>query len=130
MADMDVSTNETPAASTPLAFTEQAVEKIVAALAEENENRRKQGADEARGLRVAVVGGGCAGFQYSLDFEAEGRAGDTEWDAGGFQVFVDRFSLGYISGCRIDWATSAMGSGFKFENPNVTTTCGCGSSFA
>ena len=114
----------------PVRFTESAIAQVKTALDEENATRAKQGGEIAVGLRVGVVGGGCAGFQYSLDFEAAPRPGDSEWDLGSFKVFVDRFSIGYLAGCEIDWATTPMGSGFKFQNPNVTTTCGCGSSFA
>jgi len=108
--------------SRPILFTEAAVQRVIDAL--EMEDKRDHG------LRVAVVGGGCAGFQYTLSFETQGRPGDTEWDEDGFHVFVDKLSVAYLSGVQIDFSSSPMGSGFKFANPNVTTTCGCGSSFA
>lgn len=114
----------------PLRFTPDAVRQVVAALSEENALRVKEGEDAAAGLRVAVVGGGCAGFQYSLDFEHAARPGDVEWDEDGFHVYVDRFSYGYLEGCEVDFVSSQMGSGFKFNNPNAQTSCGCGSSFS
>ena len=86
--------------------------------------------DPDQGIRVAVIGGGCAGFQYSMSFEKSPRPGDTSWEQEGISIFVDKMSIGYLAGCQVDWVTSPMGSGFQFSNPNVTTTCGCGSSFS
>jgi iron-sulfur cluster assembly accessory protein len=82
------------------------------------------------GLRVAVVGGGCSGFQYSLSFEAAARADDTVLEQNGVRLFVDSTSLPYLRGMTIDYVTGLHGAGFKFVNPNATRTCGCGSSFA
>ncbi|HVO22011.1 MAG TPA: iron-sulfur cluster insertion protein ErpA [Candidatus Margulisiibacteriota bacterium] len=82
------------------------------------------------GLRVAVVGGGCSGFQYSLSFETAARADDTVLEQHGVRLFVDSTSLPYLRGMTIDYVTGLHGAGFKFVNPNATRTCGCGSSFA
>jgi iron-sulfur cluster assembly accessory protein len=82
------------------------------------------------GLRVAVVGGGCSGFQYSLSFETAARADDTVLEQNGVRLFVDCTSLPYLRGMTIDYVTGLHGAGFKFVNPNATRTCGCGSSFA
>ena len=82
------------------------------------------------GLRVAVVGGGCSGFQYNLSFETAARADDTVFDQNGVRLFVDSTSLPYLRGMTIDYVTGLHGAGFKFVNPNATRTCGCGSSFA
>jgi iron-sulfur cluster assembly accessory protein len=82
------------------------------------------------GLRVAVVGGGCSGFQYTLSFEAAARADDTVLEQNGVRLFVDSTSLPYLRGMTIDYVTGLHGAGFKFVNPNATRTCGCGSSFA
>ena len=81
------------------------------------------------GLRVAVVGGGCSGFSYQMNFENETNAIDKTFDFNGLKIFVDQASLLYLKGTKIDYVESLTGSGFKFENPNVKSTCGCGSSF-
>lgn len=81
------------------------------------------------GLRVQVVGGGCSGFQYHMGFEKQENSGDEVLELGGFKVFVDRGSSMYLEGTEIDWVEALTGSGFKFNNPNVKSTCGCGESF-
>jgi len=81
------------------------------------------------GLRVAVVGGGCSGFQYHMAFESAANGVDQTFDFGGLQVFVDQMSLMYLDGVEIDYIETLEGAGFKFSNPNVKSTCGCGSSF-
>ena len=84
---------------------------------------------ETAGLRVRVVPGGCSGFQYSLNIEEDSRQGDHVLDAHGVRLFVDMFSAQYLNGVEIDYVNSMMGSGFAFNNPNSTGSCGCGSSF-
>jgi iron-sulfur cluster assembly accessory protein len=81
------------------------------------------------GLRVQVVGGGCSGFQYHMGFEKQANTGDEVIDLSGFKMFVDRGSLIYLDGTEIDYIEGLTASGFKFNNPNVKTTCGCGESF-
>ena len=81
------------------------------------------------GLRVQVVGGGCSGFQYHMGFEKQPNGGDEVLDLNGFKVFVDRGSSMYLDGTEIDFVEALTGSGFKFNNPNVKSTCGCGESF-
>ncbi|MCX6622335.1 MAG: iron-sulfur cluster assembly accessory protein [Acidobacteria bacterium] len=81
------------------------------------------------GLRIAVVGGGCSGFSYSMAFENSPGLLDKSYDFEGLRVFVDQASLLYLDGARVDYVETLEGSGFKFENPNVKSTCGCGSSF-
>ena len=81
------------------------------------------------GVRVAVEGGGCSGFQYSMNLERTRREGDHVIDVNGFQVFVDQQSMLYLEGTRIDYVENLQGQGFKFENPNATSSCGCGESF-
>jgi iron-sulfur cluster assembly accessory protein len=90
---------------------------------------QKEGFSAAHGLRIAVVGGGCSGFQYSLNFDAR-KDGDvvTEWD--GVHVFVDQISLPYIAGTTLDYVEGLYNAGFRFDNPRATRTCGCGSSFS
>jgi iron-sulfur cluster assembly accessory protein len=81
------------------------------------------------GLRVGVVGGGCSGFSYSMSFENAAGMMDKVFEFDGLKVYVDATSLTYLNGCRVDYVEGLEGSGFKFENPNVKSTCGCGSSF-
>ena len=82
-------------------------------------------------LRVSVVGGGCSGFQYSMAFENNKMPLDKEFSFdGGLKVFVDQASLLYLDNVQIDYVETMEGAGFKFDNPNVTSTCGCGSSFS
>ncbi len=82
------------------------------------------------GLRIAVVGGGCSGFSYSMAFENAPGMLDKTLKYGDLQVFVDMASLQYLDGAEVDYVESLEGSGFKFNNPNVKSTCGCGSSFS
>ena len=82
------------------------------------------------GLRIAVVGGGCSGFSYSMAFETSPGMLDKTYSFEGLKVFVDQASLLYLDGAEVDFVESMEGSGFKFNNPNVKSTCGCGSSFS
>ena len=82
------------------------------------------------GLRVAVVGGGCSGFSYSMAFENTPSMLDKTYAFDGLKVFVDQASLSYLDGAEVDYVETLEGSGFKFNNPNVKSTCGCGSSFS
>jgi iron-sulfur cluster assembly protein len=81
-------------------------------------------------LRVAVVGGGCSGFQYHMAFENQTNETDLEFDFSGLKVLVDQMSSMYLEGIEIDYVETLEGAGFKFNNPNVKSTCGCGSSFS
>lgn len=81
------------------------------------------------GLRVSVVGGGCSGFSYQMNFENQTNPIDKTFEFEGLKVFVDQASLMYLKGTKIDYVETLEGAGFKFENPNVKSTCGCGSSF-
>ena len=86
------------------------------------------------GLRLGVMGGGCSGFSYSMTFENNGNTDelgmDKQFQFDGLKVFVDQASLLYLDNTEIDYVESLEGSGFKFSNPNVKSTCGCGSSFS
>ena len=82
------------------------------------------------GLRVGVVGGGCSGFSYSMSFENASGLMDKVFDMDGLKVYVDATSVMYLNGCIVDYIETLEGAGFKFENPNVKSTCGCGSSFS
>ena len=120
---------EAPTAVPPLGgpgavqFTSQAIEAV-------KSTRDQEGMGDDYGLRVAVRGGGCSGFEYALDFDNEQRETDELIEFDGLKIFVDPISARYLHGTMIDYLTGMMGSGFKFLNPNATGTCGCGSSFA
>lgn len=90
---------------------------------------QEQGAADAAGLRVAVLPGGCSGFQYGLNIEDEAQDDDEIMESNGLRLFVDPFSVQYLNGVEIDYVTTMMGSGFTFKNPNASGGCGCGSSF-
>ena len=85
------------------------------------------GADQ--GLRIAVVGGGCSGFQYALNFDDK-KEGDRVTDFDGVKVLVDEISLPYIAGTTLDYVEGLHNAGFRFDNPRASRTCGCGSSFS
>jgi len=90
----------------------------------------EHGADENAGLRVAVLPGGCSGFQYGLNIEDTPEEDDEVFSLrDGIRVFVDPFSAQYLEGVQIDYVTTMMGSGFTFNNPVASGGCGCGSSF-
>ena len=103
-------------------LSEKAVDKVKELLLTENK--------EGYGLRVAVHGGGCSGFQYGLTFEKDERPNDQVLDVNGLKIYVDAMSGMYLDGVKIDYIDSLEGSGFKIENPRSTGTCGCGHSFS
>ncbi|MEB2323708.1 MAG: iron-sulfur cluster assembly accessory protein [Sorangiineae bacterium] len=84
---------------------------------------------EGQGLRLRVVGGGCAGFQYDLFFEESPTDLDERFESNGVLLYIDPLSFQYLDGTEIDFVEGVHGSGFKFGNPKVSSTCGCGSSF-
>src|SRR5208283_3316799 len=81
------------------------------------------------GLRIGVEGGGCSGFQYSMAFENQAGMMDKVFNFEDIKVFVDATSLMYLKGCTVDYVETLEAAGFKFDNPQVKSTCGCGSSF-
>jgi iron-sulfur cluster assembly protein len=81
------------------------------------------------GLRVFVAGGGCSGMQYGMALEAEARPYDHVIETNGIKVFIDPTSMMYLVGATIDYEDSLMGGGFKIDNPNAVSSCGCGHSF-
>ncbi|HEY4013695.1 MAG TPA: iron-sulfur cluster insertion protein ErpA [Polyangiaceae bacterium] len=83
-----------------------------------------------QGLRLRVVGGGCAGFSYDLYFEDKLGEMDEEFESNGVKLFVDPMSYQYLEGVEIDYVEGLHGAGFKFNNPNSKGSCGCGSSFS
>jgi iron-sulfur cluster assembly protein len=80
-------------------------------------------------LRVAVVGGGCSGFSYHMAFDNQENPSDNVYQCDGVKLLVDQMSEMYLDGVQIDYIETLEGAGFKFNNPNVKSTCGCGSSF-
>lgn len=90
---------------------------------------QEHGVEGDVGLRVAVLPGGCSGFQYGLNIEDGPESDDEVLEVGGVRVFVDPFSAQYLEGVEIDYVSSMMGQGFTFRNPNASGGCGCGSSF-
>lgn len=105
-----------------ISLTEKAAEKVKEIQAEEKL--------EGQGLRVQVKGGGCSGFQYDLYFDEKPTDMDQVIESLGVKLFVDPLSMQYLEGTRIDYVEGLHGAGFKFENPQVKGTCGCGSSFS
>jgi iron-sulfur cluster insertion protein len=106
----------------PITLTPNAIAKVKEIMAQQN--------PVPTGLRVGVVGGGCSGFSYSMAFENGAGMMDKTFDMDGLKVYVDATSIMYLNGCRVDYVETLEGAGFKFENPNVKSTCGCGSSFS
>jgi iron-sulfur cluster assembly accessory protein len=84
---------------------------------------------EGYGLRVFIQGGGCSGFQYGMALENNFRPTDLVWEYDGVKLVVDEVSIDYLRGATIGYVEDVMGSGFKIENPNAVSSCGCGSSF-
>ena len=82
------------------------------------------------GLRVAVVGGGCSGLSYKLDFQDAPQPNDKVFEQDGVKIFVDPKSFLYVKGLTLDYSGGLNGTGFTFKNPNATKSCGCGTSFA
>ena len=111
-----------PQADTPVVLTAKAAEMVKI-------TRQQEGIDEAHGLRIAVRGGGCSGFEYALDFENEARENDWIYEQNGLTIYVDAVSARYLEGTTIDYVMGMAGAGFKFLNPQAKGTCGCGSSF-
>lgn len=105
-----------------ISVTERAAEKV-------KEIASAEGL-EGQGLRLRVIGGGCAGFTYDLYFEDQVGEMDEEYESRGVKLYVDPLSHQYLEETEIDYVEGVHGSGFKFNNPNVKGTCGCGSSFS
>ena len=106
----------------PVTLTPTAITKVKEIMAQQN--------PVPQGLRIGVVGGGCSGFSYSMSFENNAGMMDKSYNFDGLKVFVDATSVMYLNGCVVDYVETLEGAGFKFENPNVKSTCGCGSSFS
>ena len=106
-----------------LSLSEKAVSKVTEIMGQQE--------PKPSALRISVVGGGCSGFQYSMAFENDQMPLDKVYKFdGGLKVFVDQASMLYLNEVNVDYVESMEGAGFKFENPEVKSTCGCGSSFS
>jgi iron-sulfur cluster assembly accessory protein len=107
----------------PVLLTKKAEDKVKEIMSEQPE--------PYAGLRIQVVGGGCSGFQYRMGFDKNfNDQSDTVFEFDGLKVFVDKQSLLYMDGAEVDYIEGLHGAGFKFNNPNSTGSCGCGSSFS
>jgi len=102
--------------------TDAAVHKVQTLLTEEENPDLK--------LRVFVTGGGCSGFQYGFSFDEKTNDGDLLIKKDGVSVVIDPLSIQYLMGSKVDYTEGLQGARFIIENPNATTTCGCGSSFS
>ncbi len=111
-----------PASTTPVKLTDAAIGKVREIMATQD--------PIPAGLRIGVVGGGCSGFQYSMSFENQSGMMDKVLKFDDLKVFVDATSAMYLNGCVVDYVETLEAAGFKFENPTVKSTCGCGSSFS
>ncbi len=128
---METESHTTPAAAPvavdaeeqPIQLTARAAEKVKEIQAAEN-------IEEGLGLRLRVVGGGCSGFAYDLYFDQEQEGVDRTLTSHGVKILVDMMSFQYLVGTEVDYVEGLQGAGFKFGNPNVKSTCGCGSSFS
>ncbi len=109
-------------ATTPVKLTDAAIVKVKEIMATQDPT--------PAGLRIGVVGGGCSGFQYSMSFENQSGMMDKVLRFEDLRVFVDATSAMYLNGCTVDYVETLEAAGFKFENPTVKSTCGCGSSFS
>lgn len=106
-----------------ITITPQALTKI-------HELKAEESLDESYFIRVSVVGGGCSGLSYNLDFDNEDREGDQIFESEGAKIVCDMKSFLYLCGTELDFSDGLNGKGFNFINPNATRTCGCGESFA
>jgi iron-sulfur cluster assembly accessory protein len=105
-----------------VALSDKAAEKIL-------EIRGEESIEETYALRLKVQGGGCSGFSYDLYFD-QPQETDRTFDVKGVKLMCDQMSLMYLVGTEVDYVEGLQGAGFKFVNPNVKSTCGCGSSFS
>ncbi len=105
-----------------MVFTEAAANKVKSLLEEEQNDNLK--------LRVYITGGGCAGFSYGFTFDENMADDDTAIERDGVVLLVDPMSFQYLAGAEVDYREGLQGSQFVINNPNATTTCGCGSSFS
>jgi iron-sulfur cluster assembly accessory protein len=113
---------ETEAPASPVNLTAMAASKV-------KEIRAEESIEESYALRLKVQGGGCSGFSYDLYFDQQQEI-DHSFESHGVKLICDQMSLMYLMGTEVDFVEGLHGAGFKFNNPNVKSTCGCGSSFS
>ena len=104
--------------TTPVKLTDSAIAKVREIMATQD--------PLPAGLRIGVVGGGCSGFQYSMSFENQSGMMDKVLRFDDLKVFIDATSAMYLNGCTVDYVETLEAAGFKFDNPTVKSTCGCG----
>jgi iron-sulfur cluster assembly protein len=85
--------------------------------------------EKANGLRIFVMAGGCSGYQYGMVLEKNAKSDDLSWIENGINVYIDNQSAKLLEGAKIDFVETVQGSGFKIDNPNAVSSCGCGNSF-
>lgn len=119
---MGTTTEQNNTATAPLQLTDGAVEQL-------NQIRNQENIPADHGLRVGVKGGGCSGFSYILGFD-EAQPGDDEYQINGIRVLMNKAHAIYLLGMEIDFVSGLENRGFTFNNPNATSTCGCGTSFS
>ncbi len=107
---------------TPVTLSERAAERVSQLI--------KALGNPALKLRLSVSGGGCSGFQYGFDFDADTKDDDIAVNRDGVTMLVDSMSLLYLVGCEVDYIEDLVGASFQVKNPNATASCGCGSSFS
>jgi iron-sulfur cluster insertion protein len=124
MSELQTSAPEAqnPGDSPRFGITASAARRVVALKAAEG--------NDALMLRITVSGGGCAGFQYGFDFDAETGEDDQVFERDGIKVVIDEMSLELLAGGVVDYKEDLLGSYFSIENPNATSSCGCGTSFS
>lgn len=111
-----------PVGEMPIQLTPKAVDMAKRAL-------EKEGL-QGWALRLGVVGGGCSGLSYNMNFDESPKSDDVVFEVDGLSVYVDGSAVQYLQGMTVDYVSGLHGAGFKFLNPNASRTCGCGSSFA
>ena len=117
------------ASATSATSTASALKLTERAIAQVKQIIQAQGF-EGHFLSVRVVASGCSGFGYDLNLTKDSRPGDLTWEQDGVKIATDEMSAGYLNGTEVDFVTGLHGSGFKFNNPNAKSSCGCGNSFS
>ncbi len=105
-----------------ITLTEKAVQKV--------QTLQQQEGKTGYALRLRVVGGGCSGYSYSIDFEEKSEPIDSVFEDHGLKIFVDPKSLAMLDNAQVDWVDAMTGAGFTIQNPNAKGSCGCGHSFS
>ncbi len=104
-----------------ITLTDKAADKV--------RSLQQQESKEGYALRLRVVGGGCSGYSYSMDFQEQTEQGDLSFEDHGVKILVDPKSLAMVDNSQVDWVDGMTGAGFTLQNPNAKGTCGCGHSF-